>query len=913
MILERLAVSGFRALAAPFTFVPNDRFTVIHAPNGTGKTTLLDALYFGLLERHTVTGEKARERFESAGRQLVPRIEVDFAVGDARYRLSKSFLGTKSSSLLRWEAGRYTPLKDGAPADDFIRELLYAEPSGRGAIEPTKHLGLAHVLWSPARASFDRLPDVAGDQIRAMLGTEVSAVTDGERAVQDRVTAEFGKYFTDGGRYATSVTSANIPALEQRIAEAQTELMQARDQYHHLERLTRDYDDRKNDAERMFTKRNDFRLELTKARGDAAVYRELALDTERARNAEQQARELYERTCGAVAQITALRKNEEEHRASQSRAQSEIATLVAGLSAVNERLAAAQKIAEDTGAKAKAIQKQAETVSLAESYVRSRADVESLTAVITAHEAGSRELSDCRISLAETAAPNREELEHLRRQATELARLEATIAAAALAIDIDADTDRTIEVVTAESTGPLTLAAGSSATIAAFDDLIVIDVPGLGRIRARGADGASAVKARKKAKPIEDELAQAWQKYGTASLNELAARTERSVDLRRQIDELERAISDRLTDRTIEELHEARASADARISAVELTHDDWRNEMPDVLALRAEFDHALTESAELASIASSRYLAELQAKAILDEEIARTRNRLEIAAMALEANAVALVRLETDGLDDAGRAERLKQLALDLHTSQGRKSEVDARLASFSENPAELADRLENQEREAGIAYEEAAKQATTVATLLEMQANRGTYQKVNECDERLALLQSELARAKSHAEAIARLREAFEYVRQARVNAVVQPITIAATTFMNRIAGLAVGEIKIGEGFAPTGLLDGISQKVIGIESTLSSGEKEQIYLATRLALADVIASQMGRQLFVVDDALTATDPNRLRRFIAILEELSRERLQVIVTTADQSRYLGIAGAKHVDLSAELLRESAA
>jgi len=57
----------------------------------------------------------------------------------------------------------------------------------------------------------------------------------------------------------------------------------------------------------------------------------------------------------------------------------------------------------------------------------------------------------------------------------------------------------------------------------------------------------------------------------------------------------------------------------------------------------------------------------------------------------------------------------------------------------------------------------------------------------------------------------------------------------------------------------------------------------------------------------------LTATDPNRLRRFIAILEELSRERLQVIVTTADQSRYLGIAGAKHVDLSAELLRESAA
>jgi uncharacterized protein YhaN len=86
-----------------------------------------------------------------------------------------------------------------------------------------------------------------------------------------------------------------------------------------------------------------------------------------------------------------------------------------------------------------------------------------------------------------------------------------------------------------------------------------------------------------------------------------------------------------------------------------------------------------------------------------------------------------------------------------------------------------------------------------------------------------------------------------------------------------------------------------------------------EQIYLATSLALAEVMAKARDRQLFVVDDALTAADPNRLRRFVGILEGLSRERLQVVVTTADPLRYLGIAGAKHIDLAKALLSDLAA
>ncbi len=121
------------------------------------------------------------------------------------------------------------------------------------------------------------------------------------------------------------------------------------------------------------------------------------------------------------------------------------------------------------------------------------------------------------------------------------------------------------------------------------------------------------------------------------------------------------------------------------------------------------------------------------------------------------------------------------------------------------------------------------------------------------------------------------------------------------------------MGKIDISQGLAPTGIIDATSGQRLPIDGTLSSGEKEQVYLATRLALAEVIAKDRGRQLFVIDDAAVATDPNRLRRFVGILEELSREHFQVIVTTSDPARYLGVRDAKRIDLGAALLGEYAA
>jgi uncharacterized protein YhaN len=79
------------------------------------------------------------------------------------------------------------------------------------------------------------------------------------------------------------------------------------------------------------------------------------------------------------------------------------------------------------------------------------------------------------------------------------------------------------------------------------------------------------------------------------------------------------------------------------------------------------------------------------------------------------------------------------------------------------------------------------------------------------------------------------------------------------------------------------------------------SGGEREQIYLAARLALAEVLAKD-ERQLVVLDDVLTATDAGRLARVMAILEEAA-QRLQILVLTCDPERYRGLEAANFIDL----------
>jgi len=112
-----------------------------------------------------------------------------------------------------------------------------------------------------------------------------------------------------------------------------------------------------------------------------------------------------------------------------------------------------------------------------------------------------------------------------------------------------------------------------------------------------------------------------------------------------------------------------------------------------------------------------------------------------------------------------------------------------------------------------------------------------------------------------------------------------------SATRMIQRIAGTRLGTVQLADGFQPQAVTPRIASTEVPLLD-LSGGEKEQVHLAVRLALAEGLAGN-DRRFLVLDDILTASDTGRLARVLSILEEAA-QRLQLFILTCHQCPVLG-------------------
>lgn len=125
MILHSLSVANWRSLLNPVELGPfSDRLNVIHAPNGTGKSSLFEAMRRALFDAHHVSGEEIGA-VRPWGRSLAPQVKVEFTQSGVRYRVEKTFLDGASARLFRFEEGKFRPLADSRNADSKLREIIY--------------------------------------------------------------------------------------------------------------------------------------------------------------------------------------------------------------------------------------------------------------------------------------------------------------------------------------------------------------------------------------------------------------------------------------------------------------------------------------------------------------------------------------------------------------------------------------------------------------------------------------------------------------------------------------------------------------------------------------------------------------------------------------------------------------------
>ena len=157
----------------------------------------------------------------------------------------------------------------------------------------------------------------------------------------------------------------------------------------------------------------------------------------------------------------------------------------------------------------------------------------------------------------------------------------------------------------------------------------------------------------------------------------------------------------------------------------------------------------------------------------------------------------------------------------------------------------------------------------------------------------------SEWARLKRRADAVALLRDVMTRHRDQARQRYVDPFR----TEVQRLGRIVFGadfEVELDADLRiQSRTLNGCT---VPYES-LSGGAKEQLGIVARLAGAALVAKEDGVPV-VIDDALGFTDAVRLVRMGEVFDAVGGDG-QVIVLTCTPERYAGVAAAQYVDLDA--------
>jgi exonuclease SbcC len=147
LILEKLAIEGFKAISAPLTVqFPSSGIIGVIGPNGTGKSTLLEAIEFALFGPARPAADKMNAYADliTWGEEKA-KVTLDFAIEQKRYRIQRRI--TKSGN----QVVKLSPETDGSTSFS----------SGAGMIEGVSEVEKAiETILGIDRSTFTKLLNV---------------------------------------------------------------------------------------------------------------------------------------------------------------------------------------------------------------------------------------------------------------------------------------------------------------------------------------------------------------------------------------------------------------------------------------------------------------------------------------------------------------------------------------------------------------------------------------------------------------------------------------------------------------------------------------------------------------------------------------------------------------------------------
>ena len=900
MILRSIRIEGWRCFINPVQVgLFSDGLNVLHAPNATGKSTLFEALLRGLLDSHRVSGQEV-EALRPWGQSLAPTVTVEFTHGGMDYRLTKRFLDRPSSDLERMEEGRFVRLAEGEAADQWVRKILTRNPPGRGLARP-ENWGLAQVLWAPqgdlalAKLSGDLVSDV-----REFLGVQVSGP--GTGPLEKRIEEAYLQIYTPSGKLKTGKDAPAVVRLREKLQEALERRRIALEQQQVFEEVARRVEDLR--ARRAQAKRDAeaFAKALKEARFQAESYVALLSEKkereERVRSVEAQ----YGALKRQIEAIKTARKELKEARETQRRLRGDLPLRAREVEEREKEAARAKGILEDVRKGRQAVEEAHQESELARRYLDAKERAAKLGQRLRQITQAIKTLQQRKKERSDLVAPDAKTLRAIRKAIKDRDEAQVRLEAALITLEIVPEKKGSLNVVAGEEIGTWTLTPGRPTEVKGSPE-VVVDLPGIARLRAWGPSG-SVEEIRAERDQATRKLNQLTQGFGTADLEELESLHEKARELDKKVAEAETQIATLLSGDLVEKIEQECLRMTTILEELLGDRPEWREMPPDLAGLVAaaeEIRRSFIAAVESAEAAWEFAQSALTAASIQEAGLRGSLEETEKQVKSLEAR---LADLTSDGRTDEERETGLKKVALSWDAATAALDGVEEKLKAFGEDPRGAVTKLEKQLQSAEETAMKALEAEKSEEGKLEHLSAQGPYSALAQAEEEVAALKEAISREELRSGAVRLLRDKVAQCRAEALAAVTGPVELAATRTLQRIAGGRLGGIQLGETFEPAHVRPQLAEIAVPLDN-VSGGEREQIYLATRLALAEVLAKD-EHQLVVLDDVLTATDAGRLARVMTVLEEAA-QRLQILVITCHPERYRGLDGAQFFDLEAIL------
>jgi len=901
VILHAISLKGWRCFAESFQIGPfSDGLNVVHGPNGVGKSTIFEALVRALIDSHRVRGRDA-EALRPWGRSLSPVVTVEFSHGGTKYRVSKGFLDKAYCELERKEDRRFVRFSEGEAADQFVRALLTKNPPGRG-LARRDNWGLAQVLWAPQGelALLSLSGDVVAD-VRQMLGAQVSGPESGR--LERRIRELYTGLYTTTRKLRSGRDAPELVTLQERLEDANErwgEAMERQQEFEELSRKVEDLRSRQAEAERTS---HELEKRLMLLGPKVQEYNKL-LSTRSEREAKvHEAEALHDSLKQCMDNIAKTRKSLAKTQEGCSKLHDELSDRELEARELRAKVERATKNLEDKRKERPKVKEAQDETELARRYLEALQRASNLQERVKKVRKLDQKLKELSGQRSKLVAPDNATIRNIRRtvKAHDEARLR--LDAALITLQIVPSKKGNLTVVEAEESGSRTLLPEEPVEVKG-SPRVVVDLAGVARLRAWGPV-VSIDDMRKSLAKHANALSKLTARFHTADIEALEALNERGTELDKRITKLNTEIEATLGGSPLDDVERELSHVQSETNTILGQRRKWAKKAPDLDRLAKNAEAIRDKFVADVETAEQKRDAAQAAHAAANERKAATVARLEETETRLRDLQETLVELTSDGKTDVERLKESKAIARKWEAAKADFEEVEDKLRTYEYDPRTDLEKLEGLRKSADAEARKALSDQNREEGRLEQLTALGTYSSLAKIEEEIAVLNEAVTREQLRADAIRLLYDTVEECQNQALVAVGRPVEQAATRTLQRIAGTRIGGIQIGEHLEPACVLPQRTDESVSIVE-VSGGEKEQIYLATRLALAEVLARN-ERHLVVLDDVLTATDSLRLARILRILEEAA-ERLQIVILTCHPERYGALTETQFFDLE-ELLR----